>query len=286
MASGLPPAALLCRHGERDDYAAPDKAAWISGPGKERPWDPALTAKGKEQARQLGRRLREGCGPGGELGCAPPTRVFSSPFVRAVETAAEVAKELGISEVLIEAGLAECMVEDWFRSWAVPGADTAWGGPPHCGRGVPVAESELRPEALCPAACIRSAEEVHNAGHPVACPTHQSVHSFAGTEVRWGRWERSREIVERGGATITQRLRERPGESAVFVSHGGPCSAISTGLTGADGPACAGYCALYVMHAEGHEEGGLRFKAHPGVWGCSAHLKKAPSRRASAEGAK
>lgn len=70
---------FVMRHGERMDNYDPD---WIlSAP---RPWDPPLTDRGKPQARETGKRLRDW----------NITRVICSPFLRCIQTAAEVVTAL------------------------------------------------------------------------------------------------------------------------------------------------------------------------------------------------
>jgi broad specificity phosphatase PhoE len=88
----------LLRHGERQDSVDPD---WASR--ADRPHDPGLTATGREQARRTARRLA------GESIDA----VYASPFLRTVETADIVARELGLP-VALEPGLGEHLNPDWF----------------------------------------------------------------------------------------------------------------------------------------------------------------------------
>lgn len=72
---------FVMRHGERMDNYDPQWAD--SAP---RPWDPPLTDEGKLQAWRTGQKLRR---EGGNI-----TRVFCSPFLRCVQTAAEVVRAL------------------------------------------------------------------------------------------------------------------------------------------------------------------------------------------------
>lgn len=99
----------IARHASRLDFVDPD---WHrTAPN---PFDPPLSEEGAVQARQLGRRLS------GE-GIA---RIFSSPFLRAVETAHHVADILDLP-VEIEQGACEWLNPDWFSSqpeWSVPEA--------------------------------------------------------------------------------------------------------------------------------------------------------------------
>ena len=67
---------FVMRHGQRWDDANRD---WIHEPGV-RTWDPPLTEDGVEQARSAGEKLRsEG---------VTISRIFVSPFLRCVQTAA------------------------------------------------------------------------------------------------------------------------------------------------------------------------------------------------------
>lgn len=67
------------RHGDRIDNFDP---SWVST--APRPWDPPLVQAGKVRAFQTGNRLRQGVG-------FSINRVFVSPFLRCVQTAAEAA---------------------------------------------------------------------------------------------------------------------------------------------------------------------------------------------------
>lgn len=88
----------IVRHGDRLDFA---DSEWARS--AERPHDTPLSASGVEQARRLGTRLR-------------PERigyVFSSPFLRAVETAHWAAEALDLP-IKIEPGLSEWLNAGWF----------------------------------------------------------------------------------------------------------------------------------------------------------------------------
>eukprot|EP01062_Namystynia_karyoxenos_P026863 TRINITY_DN20748_c0_g1_i1.p1 TRINITY_DN20748_c0_g1~~TRINITY_DN20748_c0_g1_i1.p1 ORF type:complete len:311 (+),score=90.88 TRINITY_DN20748_c0_g1_i1:73-933(+) len=282
MASAaLPGAVLLVRHAEREDYVAEDKQVWFGGPGKERPWDTPITEYGKAQARAAGKRLRDATGPDGALRVARPTRVFSSPFCRCVQTAVEIARELEIPEVLVEEGLSESMIEAWFRSWAVPGANSTWGGPPHSPLGTPVDGSELRVEALDPARCFRTAAELHAEVSEMVCPKHVSLYRHHPTDVKWGNFETHEHVVERMTRTIRTRHAERPGESSVYVSHSGTTARAAEHLTGRGGSYDVGYCATYValpVEAAAGVEPERPFAPHAEVWACDQPTRELAAR--------
>jgi broad specificity phosphatase PhoE len=87
----------IARHGNRHDFVYPE---WFNT--AERRYDPPLSEDGLIQAQQLGQRLRsENIG-----------HIFSSPFLRAIQTADRVAEVLDLS-IKLEAGLGEWLNPDW-----------------------------------------------------------------------------------------------------------------------------------------------------------------------------
>ena len=90
---------LVVRHGEREDT----DPAWRSTAA--RPFDPGLTEKGRSQAMRLAQRLA----------ADKITRIYSSPYLRAVETADRIA-EVTKSQIRVESGLGEMLCPDWFPS--------------------------------------------------------------------------------------------------------------------------------------------------------------------------
>lgn len=88
----------LARHANRIDFVDPQWARSAS-----RPHDPPLSPDGVHQARELAARLAS----------EPISHVFSSPFLRCVETAAIIA-ELLDSPIKLESGLSEWLNPRWF----------------------------------------------------------------------------------------------------------------------------------------------------------------------------
>ena len=90
---------LVVRHGEREDT----DPAWRTTAA--RPFDPGLTEKGRSQAMRLAQRLA----------ADKITRIYSSPYLRAVETADCIA-EVTKLQIRAESGLGEMLNPDWFPS--------------------------------------------------------------------------------------------------------------------------------------------------------------------------
>ncbi len=99
----------IARHASRRDFV--DSDWYRTAPN---PYDPPLSDEGVTQATQLGRRL---CGEN-------IARIFSSPFLRTVETAHQVADMLDLP-VELEQGACEWLNADWFPArpeWTAPEA--------------------------------------------------------------------------------------------------------------------------------------------------------------------
>jgi broad specificity phosphatase PhoE len=90
----------VVRHGERQDSVDPN---WEEH--AERVHDPPLTDLGRWAAWRVGRRFVESG--------VTFDAVYASPFLRAVETAEEICRELG-TEVRLEPGLGEHRNAEWF----------------------------------------------------------------------------------------------------------------------------------------------------------------------------
>ncbi len=92
----------VARHGERADAA---DATWEQT--AERPFDPPLTPLGFLQAEATGDAL-----------CAEPSlrveAIFTSPFLRCVQTASAIASRLGGVPLRVEPGLSEWLNPSWF----------------------------------------------------------------------------------------------------------------------------------------------------------------------------
>jgi broad specificity phosphatase PhoE len=101
----------IARHAQRLDEADPGWRARA-----ERPYDPPLSERGREQARALARRLA------GE----PIRHVFASPMLRTAATAQAAAESLDLA-VRLEDGIFEWLSPRWFEAQPqrLPTADLA-----------------------------------------------------------------------------------------------------------------------------------------------------------------
>lgn len=83
----------IVRHGNREDFQNPGWARTA-----ERPYDPALSDDGETQAQEVGRSL-----------CNEPVDyIFSSPFLRTIQTASHIADALDLP-VCLEPGIGEIL---------------------------------------------------------------------------------------------------------------------------------------------------------------------------------
>ena len=87
----------IARHGNRLDFVHPE---WFNT--AERRYDPPLSEDGFIQAQELGTRLKQ----------ENISHIFSSPFLRTIQTANEVAEILNLP-IKLEAGLSEWHNPDW-----------------------------------------------------------------------------------------------------------------------------------------------------------------------------
>ncbi len=90
----------IARHANRWDFVYPE---WFNT--AERPYDPPLSEDGFEQAKQLADRLAT---------TSTISHIFTSPFLRTVQTAHEVAQKLNLP-LKLEWGLAEWLNPNWMR---------------------------------------------------------------------------------------------------------------------------------------------------------------------------
>jgi broad specificity phosphatase PhoE len=90
----------IARHGNRLDFVHPE---WFNT--AERPYDPPLSEDGVIQAQQLGKRLMgEGI-----------KQIFTSPFLRTIQTANYIAEILDLP-IKLESGLSEWLNPAWMTS--------------------------------------------------------------------------------------------------------------------------------------------------------------------------
>ena len=257
-----PRAVFIMRHGEREDYSWKEQGRnWQQA--HSRPWDTPLTANGHLQGAAGGRAVATHVA---RLGVQPVKHVLVSPLLRCAQTGSAAAKALGVRRLTRSVALAETMNEDWYRSWAVPGADSTWGGPPHSRKGVAVARESLHPAALQGASvCHATAEaltamlrERGDADMIVEESGSRYVAASPALSFNWDACEshahqaaRMKAICEgffagKEGAVHAEEEEEEEEEGSVLlVSHGGPTSFVYCALTGSSTVPPTGYCGLY-----------------------------------------
>lgn len=88
---------FLCRHGHRINSERRD---WHGADDNK--YDPYLSKQGNAQAKMLARRLRQ----------EPIDKIFSSPYLRALQTASHIAEAIRLP-VCVENGLGEWLHTEW-----------------------------------------------------------------------------------------------------------------------------------------------------------------------------
>ena len=109
----------IVRHGNREDFQNPGWAKTA-----QRPYDPALSADGETQAKEVGGSLRD----------EPVDCVFASPFLRTIQTASHIAEALdapvclepGIGEILPDVKSMPAMITEEERRQRFPRIDSSY----------------------------------------------------------------------------------------------------------------------------------------------------------------
>lgn len=176
---------LAVRHGERRDSVDPDWEAVA-----ERVHDPPLTELGRWAAWRVGRRLAER-GPSIDA-------VYASPFLRAVETAAEVTAEID-ARFALEPGLGEHRNADWF---------------------------DAEPETVPPERLAARFERLSTAHEPLVTPAFPETHAEAMTRI--GRTTRQLADATEGTALLVGH----------GITIGGVVAGLVGSADAADAPLC------------------------------------------------
>jgi hypothetical protein len=114
-----------------------------------------------------------------------------------------------VDEICVEPALTEGMLEHWYRSWAVPGADSTWGGPVHARVGTPLPSDDLlHPAAHTPAAELlltpAEAEAALRASGVSRVRVSREYERLPGhLGKRWPNFETEDELAARMHATLT-----------------------------------------------------------------------------------
>ena len=205
----------VARHGAREDYAL--KANGINWQlTADRPWDPPLADGGVQQGMALGFALQRHCAC---LNLPPVTKVVSSPFLRCIQTSAGAAMSLGVPDLCIDPAIGEGMLEEFYRSWGVPGADSTWGGPSHYPMGSDVLLDALHPSVhlpagellMTPASASRALASTPDVSSIGIDASHMPVGPLA--QYRWGDFETEEQLSKRMHAALETLAARHPGQT-------------------------------------------------------------------------
>mmetsp|Transcript_32946 Transcript_32946/g.79699 ORF Transcript_32946/g.79699 Transcript_32946/m.79699 type:complete len:289 (-) Transcript_32946:447-1313(-) len=225
-------AVVVVRHGERLDYIMRDRGEnWI--PTTDRPWDPPLTENGKQQANALGMALPSMLKT---LNLPSIAAVYSSPFHRCRQTAAELCASDDKLKVQVELGLAESINQNWFRSWAIEGTDGTWGyGKKECPDANDLDPSKLHPLSRQPVQPLldwkqgamdeeleKKMDVEYESKSSVETPYSLHPPLFENYNVQRKRMHEA----------LSQLSELHNNETIMLVSHGGPVTHLYESLTG------------------------------------------------------
>eukprot|EP00747_Dinoflagellata_sp_TGD_P179206 gnl/TRDRNA2_/TRDRNA2_29633_c0_seq1.p1 gnl/TRDRNA2_/TRDRNA2_29633_c0~~gnl/TRDRNA2_/TRDRNA2_29633_c0_seq1.p1 ORF type:complete len:281 (+),score=30.46 gnl/TRDRNA2_/TRDRNA2_29633_c0_seq1:67-909(+) len=221
-------ALLLARHGERLDYIDP---SWLPANLRAKPWDPPLSEDGKRQAEALASGVAAWC----DKLSLELAAVYSSPFIRAKQTAEPTAAKAGL-QVKVEPGLVEWVGEGFYTAWACPDSNGRWAS------GQQAPRPELNAALGQPIATLLGLE-----------PPLDASESHLGCT--WGRFEDATMMTERMAACADRLAALHPGRAILLVGHAGPVSAAAQYLSGAKDPQpwLADYASLFVLARRGGE---------------------------------
>jgi len=184
-----------------------------------------LTAARRRSYRALGRRLAS---------LQPPvSRIYVSPLGRCVQTAAAAAAELGafackeavlrsseyqrvharssgVDALHVEPSLVEVMDEEWYECW-------------RCAKGDPRGTAAA-------GTLFHSAEELRRSVSPLVDPSYAPLlhaSAFTATQAEPESWSALRARMD---ACVRALCARHPGESVLFVTHGGPIDSVLPSL--------------------------------------------------------
>lgn len=263
---------VVVRHGERLDYVERDAGRnWVQDNVEQRPWDPPLTERGLHQASDLGEALDGTILH--ELGLPSIGAVYSSPFLRCRQTAvgilrggcnARKSEEIPLRPTLkvkVELGLSESINQNWYRSWALPGADGSWGymesesqvpdrDDKHPSSREPV-QKHILDWKQCPDDEVNGygifSEEMMDHIHESQTDLDGDGYSYDPPVFESYKTQRARML-----AAMNALSERHVNETIVLVSHGGPVTHLYESITGNkwDVHGESGYCCFSVYVRE------------------------------------
>jgi broad specificity phosphatase PhoE len=269
---------VVVRHGERLDYVERDAGRnWVQANIHRRPWDPPLTDLGVQQAVDLGEALHTTILQ--ELALPSIGAIYSSPFLRCRQTAGGIrrgychrqqngsgsdsvhnsddpdpvhksndddgattsaAQQSSSSlQVKVELGLSESINQNWYRSWALPGADGTWGYMkseipfPDSNDLHPLSKESVHKHVLDWRECADDTVDLHSALIKECVDrNHQSLTDL---ERYYSydppKFESCKTQRDRMAAAMNVLSERHVNETIVLVSHGGPVTHLYESVT-------------------------------------------------------
>lgn len=212
-----PTVAFVVRHAERLDYV---DRSWLSANRERQPWNPPLSEAGHRQASVLPVALDAWCS---KLGVSI-SAVYSSPLLRALQTAQPVAAHVG-HEIKVVPNLTEWLASEFYTAWACHDSTGCWGS--GTGDVLPQYRDDV---------CRPAAEWLGLASGP--------RHSFLHPESKIA-------VTDRVSDCIDSLALANMGTAIVVVSHGGPVQFSAERLSRHPDLPMAEYAGIYVLIRDG-----------------------------------
>lgn len=158
------------------------------------------------------------------------------------------------------------MSDNWYLTWSMKGiSDATWGGPVDFEMNEYPPKVDLREEAHLPAAQLLPSLADYQGSKWNLGSDYETPY---GPDFTMASPEAHEHVGERLGKFVHDRRATHPGETIVFVSHGGPSAALFEFLVGHAPPKKFGFTAIAVLEQVDGE-----FVPH--LEGSTSHLQAA-----------
>ena len=114
-----------------------------------------------------------------------------------------------------------------------------------------------------------SPEDLHERVSNRVCKQYTSHHGIKNSSITWENPEPYQDSALRLYDTVNKLHAKYPDETILFISHGGPCSAVYKSMTGIDDVPTSGYTSLYLYTKK--DESQKHWDCN--IAGCNKHIQ-------------